>query len=971
MKKWKRSRKLIKHHITNRCRGGKTEPSNLLLFDSERERAWHFLFGNKNFVGKVLDGRYQVIQELGSGGFGDTYLAKDMRSPNKLQRVIKHFKPKESPNGYMLQKLREKFEDEKKTLERLGEKNDQIPSLVDNFTWKNQFFYVQEFVDGHTLNDEIYDKEVDLRTNEVKFRPKTLSEAQVRSLLIDILEVMAFVHENKIIHRDLKPANIMRRDDDQKIVIIDFGAVKQLHSITENPQTRKSSVGIYTQGYAPAEQLNGNPFYASDVYAIGVIGIQALTGISPDRTPKDENLELDWQPPNSISSEFLAVLKKMVRYDFKQRYTNAREALVAIRNLPNLPFPSQSSSLFTTIPTFGKSGLNLPTPSSVSVSPNLSGNPSQPKSGDNRSDKTVVYRADPSNINLFKLIGGFLLVILIGGGVYIWQNPKRLSSLRLPWSKSNLPINDTKAATLYVQGQEKYYKNDYKGAIADFTEVILLVPDYTEAYVFRGLAKNNSGDKKGAVVDYNEAIRLKPDYALAYYNRGNTKDGLEDKKGALSDYNEAIRLMPDYVEAYVGRGNIKDALEDKKGAIADYTEAIRIKPDYALAYSNRGVTKNDLGDKKGAIADYTEAIRIKPDYALAYSNRAYVKDDLGDKKGAIADYTEAIRLKPDYAYAYSSRGNAKRDLGDKKGAIADYTEAIRIKPDYDSAYSSRGGVKRDLGDKNGAIADYTEAIRFKPDYAYAYSSRGYVRNQLGDKKAAITDYSEAIRLKPNYAYAYYNRGKAKRDLGDNQGAIADYNESIRLGSKDVYTDYSSRGDAKRDLGDKKGAIADYTEAIRIKPDYAYAYSSRGYVKNQLGDNQGAITDYNESIRLKPNDASNYSSRGYAKSELEDYQGALADWNEAIRIKPNYASAYNRRGLMKLRLKDYQGGITDLNESIRLDPNEARAYASRGIIKRESGDNEGARVDLQKAAELFKKQGDTEKYNIAIKLIDEL
>lgn len=771
---------------------------------SEESILVEWLFGNKNFVGKVLDGRYQVIQELGSGGFGDTYLAKDMRSPNKLQRVIKHFKPKESPTSYMLQKLREKFEDEKKTLERLGEKNDQIPSLVDNFTWNNQFFYVQEFVDGHTLNDEIYDKEVDPRTHKVKFRPKTLFEAQVRSLLIDILEVMAFVHENKIIHRDLKPANIMRREDDQKIVIIDFGAVKQLHSITENSQARKSSVGIYTKGYAPAEQFNGNPFYASDVYAIGVIGIQALTGIHPTNIPKDTNLELVWRSTQPVTPEFLNVLQKMVRYDFKQRYLTAKESLKAMKSLPDLSNvqPLQQTFIYTTIiPNLVSPVINPPHPTPVTSPQNSSGKRNQSKP-----DKTSTYTAERSPNNPFKIIGGFLLVLLIGGGVYLWQNPKLLSSLRLPFLP-NTPINDpkitisdTKAAALYVQAQEKFNKKDYKGAIADLNEVIRLVPDYTDAYITRGGAKLELGNNQEALSDYNKAIELKSDYAIAYYGRGFTKHKLGDTQGALPDYSKAIEIDRNWgsnislADGYFVRGWLRLQLVDYQEALSDFNKAIEVKPDFAFAYYGLGIAKHGLGDKQGALSTYNKAVEINRNWgngttgiADVYVRRGGTKYELGDKQGAVSDYNKAIEIKTDYALAYNVLGSAKYNSGDKQGALADYSKAIEINRNWGDGtiglaetYVSRAYLKNELGDKQGAIADYNEAIRLKPDNAETRYSRGRIKGESGDNQGAISDYNEASRIKPNYAYPYYGLGSIYKVLRDKTKALENFRKAAEL-----------------------------------------------------------------------------------------------------------------------------------------------------------------------------------------------
>ena len=122
-------------------------------------------------------------------------------------------------------------------------------------------------MDGHDLTQEM-----------TLGQPK--SENVVFKLLKDILEVLAVVHQHNIIHRDIKPPNIMRRRKDGKIVLIDFGAVKEIGALAVNAMGQTSlTVAVGSPGYMPSEQAHGKPRLSSDVYAVGMLGIQALTGL--------------------------------------------------------------------------------------------------------------------------------------------------------------------------------------------------------------------------------------------------------------------------------------------------------------------------------------------------------------------------------------------------------------------------------------------------------------------------------------------------------------------------------------------------------------------------------------------------------------------------------------------------------------------------------------------------------------------
>ena len=146
------------------------------------------------------------------------------------------------------------------------------------------------------------------------------------------------------------------------------------------------------------------------------------------------------------------------------------------------------------------------------------------------------------------------------------------------------------------------------------------------------------------ILAYDRAIQLKPEFSDAYINRGNAKQELGQPEHAIADFNKAIEIKPDFAEAYFNRGNAKLELGQLEHAIADFDKAIEIKPDYAKAYSNRGNVKLNLGQLEHAIADFDIAIQLKPDYVEAYFNRGLVKHELGQLEHAIADFDKAMEL---------------------------------------------------------------------------------------------------------------------------------------------------------------------------------------------------------------------------------------------------------------------------------------------------------------------------------------
>lgn len=269
-----------------------------------------------------LGGRYKIMDVLGAGGFGRTYLAEDTQRPGNPQCVIKHLKPARNDIRF-LQVARRLFVTEAEILELLG-KHDQIPQLLAYFEEQQEFYLVEEYIKGHHLGEEL---PVD----------KRLPESQAVELLKGVLEILAFIHEHRVIHRDIKPSNIIRRESDQRLCLIDFGAVKQIQPQWE-PETENITVAIGTKGYAPPEQLVGQPRLSSDLYALGMIGIQALTGIAPHQLRQDQETGgVVWRNLAAVGPELAEVIDRMVAYHFSDRFQTAADALQALKKLPPSP----------------------------------------------------------------------------------------------------------------------------------------------------------------------------------------------------------------------------------------------------------------------------------------------------------------------------------------------------------------------------------------------------------------------------------------------------------------------------------------------------------------------------------------------------------------------------------------------------------------------------------------------------------
>ncbi len=283
---------------------------------------------------KLLDGRYQVLQALGSGGFSQTYIAQDIHRPGFPKCVVKHLKPA-NHHPELLSTARRLFNSEAETLEQLGT-HEQIPRLLAYFEQDQEFFLVQEFIVGQTLQTDF-------------LASVPWSEHQVINFLQQILNILEFVHEHNVIHRDLKPSNIMIRESDGKFVLIDFGAVKQIQTQIQTTSGQTNiTVAIGTPGYMSTEQGRGKPRPNSDIYSLGIISIQALTGLHPSQFEEDQDTgEIIFAHQANVSPQLATVLSKMVLHHFKERYQSATEVLQALQQLNPVYVPGLSATTIT------------------------------------------------------------------------------------------------------------------------------------------------------------------------------------------------------------------------------------------------------------------------------------------------------------------------------------------------------------------------------------------------------------------------------------------------------------------------------------------------------------------------------------------------------------------------------------------------------------------------------------------------
>jgi eukaryotic-like serine/threonine-protein kinase len=279
-------------------------------------------------LGSILHSHYKIVKILGIGKSGMTYLATDLDTIDSPFFVIKQIQHIHG-NGMMPQLAEKLFEIQSAISYQVGQ-HPQIPSLITTFEEDGERYLVREYIDGEFLSQEL-------------IPGATWTQTQVFDFLFDLSEILCFVHGFKYIHQDLNPHNIIRRHDG-RFCLIGFSSVKDLGSVWPN-LVDEDGRHINDPSYTPYEQEQGISKLNSDIYAIGSIAIQALTGRLPlEKDPY--TYELKWRDEVNIHEKMVDIIHKMVRPDYRNRYQSAAEALQALKAFALTQIPAQKSHRF-------------------------------------------------------------------------------------------------------------------------------------------------------------------------------------------------------------------------------------------------------------------------------------------------------------------------------------------------------------------------------------------------------------------------------------------------------------------------------------------------------------------------------------------------------------------------------------------------------------------------------------------------
>ena len=840
-------------------------------------------------------GRYEIVQELGAGGMGDVYRARDL----DLERAvaIKFLRERYATDPERLAR----FDQEARAASALNHPN--IVTVHEVGEVDGLPYIVMELILGPTLRKLLEGPPLPMR--------------MTLDLGTQMAEGLAKAHAAGIVHRDLKPENLMVSEDGY-LKIVDFGLAKlrlvagvadhqapseadtlsRTDPVLASPETEDGRV-LGTIGYLAPEQAAGRPAdFRADQFSAGAILYEMATGRRAFRrqTPAETLAAILEGQPESISATNPSVppplrwiIERCLAKNPADRYASTLDLARELESVREHLAEVSTSS------------------------------PSTPDEAPAKPDRRPAWRRAAAVLVALGLLGlGYLAV----GG----RAPKHIAILPFECSGGD-PADAT-----FCRGLVEQLASDVT-TIEQLQGAVRVVP--TSEVRSRRITSAEEARKafgvthavSGTVQRLGNEVRLIStliDARELRQVRARQFDvpvlGLAELQSRLAQGVVAmieVELKPavsgvlaagqtqasDAYELYVrGRGELLDydRLENLDRAIASFREATRKDPKYALAFAGLGEalwrkyeSTRDPDLAKQAVESCERARALSDVLSPVLVTLGLIRTGTGDPAGGLREIQEALRRNPGSPEAHRGLGFAYEELGEMSRAEKAYRDAIRLKPDDWAGYNQLGALFFRLGRYHEAEEQFVQVTKLAPENVRGWSNLGALYHLLGRAEEAEATLRTAVGLVPtseglnNLATVQFYRGNYRDAVKtlEQAVALAPHDPSVRRGLAAAYLFGGEAGKAKQVYAEARGLAR---ATLEVNPRDAPLRAELADIESMLGDAEAARAEGARALELAPRDAQVLFRVGAAYEQLGDRERALPLIAKAL------AAGYSRR-----------------------------------------------------------------------------
>jgi serine/threonine protein kinase/tetratricopeptide (TPR) repeat protein len=906
-----------------------------------------------------IDG-YEILGVLGRGGMGVVYKAQE----TKLQRIValKMILAGAHASPHDLQR----FQTEARAVAKLQHPN--IVQIHDINQQDGQNYFSLEYVDGGTL------------AKQIDSRPHAHQQA---ARLVELLaRAMYYAHEHNIVHRDLKPGNILLTADGTP-KITDFGVAKQLDS--EQGNTRSGAI-VGTPTYMAPEQARGESKKmgpAADIYSLGVILYEMLTGGPPFKgdTPIDilfQIAEDEPVPPThlqpKVPRDLEIICLKCLEKDPNRRYLTARAlANDLARFLADEPILARPLSTWERGWRWIKRHKAM-TAVAAAILIALSGI----VAGGFQSRSSEQRRWQEKVDAVWKQISDAEATVKDNKA---WENaPGLVADIRTRLdSDSDLETVhseiEKKLRTLEARFQGREFHRNFLARLDDsmfdlgfaLGDQKKLAPWQDQAWKILGLIGIDRGKVEIRQLDYELSVEERQGIergsyelllTLAALQKGYDSLAVLDLARALPFLSRSYHLLRASHFEQIGQAN--DAGRER--------ELARDQPLTAIDHFLAGNESYARGKIQKAAEEYANALQLRPDYYWARYYLALCDIRLGEPALARDNLTACASQKPGIVLVYLMRGYAEGQLKNYEAAERDFQIALAMNPDEKALYvlyNNRGVMLLQQKERfQEALQDLHQAIRLQPKTYHAYASLADAYAQQRNWNEALQNIDQAIAIADDAGTKgalYRYRARYHAELKLDAAALADLEKEIELESSVGVPStkaYLLRGQLLKKNGQLEEALKSFDAAHKIQPGLEETLRGRADILYQKKKYAEAIQAL--SLIRQPT-APDYKTRGLARAMTSDSQGAAEDYSRALELENRTADSMTKtanivwllthRGQAYLSCQADRPALRDFEEALRLDAKNREALGGRGLARVRLGQIDTGLQDARKSLSL--------------------
>ncbi len=816
-------------------------------------------------------GRFEILGELGSGGMGVLYRARDPKLGREVAIKLLTDQLSESSEHRL------RFEQEAQAASMLGHPN--IVTIYEIGDHDGLPYIAMEVVEGRSLRDLIEEGFPSIKN--------------LVSVAMQIAHGLAAAHEKGITHRDLKPENVMvtRRG---LVKLLDFGLAK----ITPLPigiDEPTADFEIVTQpgrvlgtvGYMSPEQARGlRVDFRSDQFALGGIVYEMLAGRRPFRggTPLDTLSAILNQEPEPLAElvprtpqPLVWLAERCLAKDPDARYASTLDIARELESI--LARMSETGTLTSTIPLV-VAGRRRWLPFAIGAGAvaafllafglflRLSGAPGE---------IDVAARGTPPQrvvVLPFRDLSGTPSGSLVGEGfaetVSVRLGESRALAL-LPTDALDVAGSDLLAAArrsgaeLILRGSLQFEGERVRATYtliaaageqiaagsAEGTGARLLdLQDEVARSVARALGIVTGAAEPGPrTFDQDRYLE-----ALGHLRRYENPASVDSAIATLEDLGGSAAVLSALARAYLAKYSLTEERRWVERAIATSQRAVELDPANGRVRETLGQVELQLGDPESAEREFASLLAAQPNSGEAQLGLAKALDQQGKTEPAERAYRRAIRMLPGWWGPHNSLGVFLLYQGRLDEATRSFEEAIRISPDNTRAITNLGTALQQMGKHPQAIAEYERSIAIRPT-PFALSNLGTCRFMLGRYGQAAEAYRRAAALQPSNAVVWLNLGDALRWSGEDPAeANAAYRRTVELLEADLEV---TPRDADRlltlalalaHLGEPESARRHARGALDIDSSNSYFIYQAALVELATGDREAALDGIDRALR---------------------------------------------------------------------------------------------------------------------------